>query len=680
MTCRHPSFRHLSAVSVLAFGATLWSGPAFAQGSEPVYSLDEIVMVGTGLPTQVRDNPASVSVLGEAEINCVPPSSVATILSEVPGVKVTESGDQRITIRGEDSRRVAIMIDGQQLTDHTGYGTPILIDPFSIERIEVVRGPSSVVSGNRAIGGVVNIITKRGADKPIEVTTSTGYFSATDGWRASLGIAGQIGDFDYRLSYSKTEQGNVKTPDGTLDRSARSDQGMLVHLGYRKENHYFGFRAQDFDMSAEVYTGDPNFFIDLPKRDLTKYGLFYEGTDLTPWLTSLKADAYTQTVNRQFNNLISIPMGPGAVMSIQSDSVDEQITSGFHVTAELQFSPGHRTVVGLEYEDDRQKANKYSLTVSPFGPPSGPTVRVTDASIRTMSVFAQHEIKFSDKLIGTFGARYYKVDSVLNNSTVNGVANALSSNSDSRLLGSAGLVYKLKDDLTLRGNISQGYNYPTLGELFLETTAGGAGVILGNPNLRPETSTTFELGARYERGVILDATLFYTDAENYIASLPTGTSGVLQYQNVATARTWGAELTAEFAPMTAMELRPYVNAAYTQRSFTYANGYSTRDTGTPEWAATIGLRKDWTRGQYDGTLDLFIKGETKAVYRDDSGAIPTDGLANAYATLNLRGSVNLSKKAAVSFEVGNILNKSYRPYGQYAGAGRNVSVFLTTRF
>ncbi len=68
------------------------------------------------------------------------------------------------------------MIDGQKLTDHTNYGQPILIDPTTTERIEVVRGSSSVVSGSAAIGGVINIITKTGADKPFALSTTAGVF------------------------------------------------------------------------------------------------------------------------------------------------------------------------------------------------------------------------------------------------------------------------------------------------------------------------------------------------------------------------------------------------------------------------------------------------------------------------------------------------------------------------
>ena len=169
----------LSTASAALLGA-VFASPALAQ-DETDYALDVITITGSGLPTEVMNSPSSVTVVDEEQIKSIPPSSVANLLKGVPGVRVTESGIERIKIRGESAQRVAIMIDGQKITDHTNYGTPILISPTEIERIEVVRGPSSVTSGNAAIGGVVNIITKRGADKPVEATVSAGYLGANKG-------------------------------------------------------------------------------------------------------------------------------------------------------------------------------------------------------------------------------------------------------------------------------------------------------------------------------------------------------------------------------------------------------------------------------------------------------------------------------------------------------------------
>lgn len=675
------SFRTTSRFSTSAFA--ILAGLSFASlaqaqdiAVEDDSFLGTIVISGTGLPTEVMDSPASVSALDEDDIKRVAPSSVARILDTVPGLRVTQSGIERITIRGEGSQRVAIQIDGQALTDHTGYGTPILVSPAAIERIEVVRGSSSVVSGNNAIGGVVNIITKRGADVPIEAIVSGGYLGATDGYRGSLNLSGSHGGFDYRFTYSQSDQGDLKTPTGTLANSDVQDRDLSLHLGYRFGNHYVGLRAQDFDLSANVGTGDPNFIIQLPKRDLRKYGAFYEGTDLTPWLSLLRFDAYTQTIDRDFRNDLTIPMGPGRTMNILSTSVDVQDTWGFGGKAEMEFAPGHRTIVGFNYDDDSQIADKLSRTASPFGPP-GVTTRVSDAYIRTFSAFAQHEMELSDKLTATVGGRYYKVDSKLSSYTINGVAQAPTQNSDSRFIGSAGLVFKPTEDTTLRANISQGYNYPTLGQLYLETTAGGRGVTIGNPNLKPESSITYEIGGRIDRGaVVLDGTLFYTDADDYISS-QTVRPGVYQYQNVNKAKTWGVELEAEFET-TLWDLRPYVGATYLQREFTYANGYSTSDSGTPGLSGTVGVRRYWDAGNVDGEWDLFLTGESRATRRNNSGAIAEE--AAGYGTLNFRVGANLTDNVVLNFEANNLLNKSYRPIAQYQGAERSFNIFVTATF
>lgn len=664
----------VSALVLIATGGagvtSAWAQEADGQGAT---YLDEIILVGTGLPTEVMDSPSSVNVIGEEEIKRVPPSSVARILNDIPGIRVNESGIERITIRGESSQRVAILIDGQRISDHTSYGTPILISPAAIERIEVVRGPSSVVSGNRAIGGVVNIVTKRGADVPLRVTTQAGYMSATEGWRASTNLQGSVGNMDYRLTLSQSELGDQKAVSGRLLPSGRDDRDLSLHLGYELGNHYFGFRAQDFDLAADVYVGEPGFTISLPERDLRKYAVFYEGTDLTPWMTSLKIDAFTQTVDRLFENQVA----RGRV-SVQTSSDDEQTTSGLSVKAELTLSDSSRTVVGLEYEDDRLVSDKLSTVTNPFVPFPIVTPRYSDATIRTTSLFAQHEQDLSEALTLTFGARYYDVKSNLDLYRVRGVEQPRRSNSDGRFLGSVGLTFKPSEDVTYRASISQGYTYPSLAQLYLTTTAGGT-TTLGNADLKPETSTNFELGMRLDRGaLIFDGTLFYTDSKDYIASLPVpgpvppGGRPSRQYQNVSAAKSFGVEIGAEL-DSGLWGLRPYANIAYVRREFTYADGTSTYASGTPALSGTVGVRRDWELGNMYGELDLFLSGESGSV---EHGGTDYDG----YATLNLRGSAQLNDNLELTFELGNILNRDYQARGQYEGAGRNVSVFLTATF
>ena len=640
--------------------------PALAQDTTD-FELDTITVIGSGLPTEVMNSPSSVTVVDEDDIKKIPPSSVANLLKGVPGVRVTESGIERIKIRGESAQRVAIMIDGQKITDHTNYGTPILISPTEIERIEVVRGPASVTSGNSAIGGVVNIITKRGADKPIEATVGAGYLGANEGYRASTSLAGTVGNFDYRLSYSKSDLDNRQSADGEVVPSGSEDRDIHAFAGYRSGNHYFGVRAQDYDLSADVYTGTPTFTIDLPKRDLRKYGAFYEGEDLTPWMSLLKIDAYTQSVDRAFES--NGVFGPGMFSNSTSD--DDQKTSGFKATANLEFAPGHRTVVGFEYEDDNLISDKVST--SSFGGPPTVTTRYSDATIKTASIFAQHEAELGAATAATFGLRYYNVDSTLNQYRVNGVTQPTQTNSDSRLLGSLGLVHQLNDTSVLRANVSQGYNYPSLSQMFL-TSVGAGGTVIGNPDLKPETSINYEIGARIDNGnLVLDTALFYTDSKDYIASLATGIPRQSRYENVNAAQTWGFEVAAEFDPGWLGGARPYINVSNVNRTFEYADGTSTKNTGTPTWSGDIGVRGDWDIKSTSGTWDMFVRGE--------SGNTDTDGTRyGGFSTLNLRGTVDLTDTVSMSVELGNLLDRSYQAVDQIPGAGRNASVFVTAKF
>lgn len=170
-----------------------------AQAQDGTTWLDTITILGTRTEVSVQDNPASVTVLDQQELKKKAPESIAEMLRDVPGVEVVDAsapGMKRIRIRGESSRRVTILVDGQEITDHSTYGTPLLVDPSNVERIDVVRGPASVLHGAKAIGGVINIITKRGVDKPVQAEIGGGYYSGTDGWQGWAAVSGTVGALD----------------------------------------------------------------------------------------------------------------------------------------------------------------------------------------------------------------------------------------------------------------------------------------------------------------------------------------------------------------------------------------------------------------------------------------------------------------------------------------------------
>lgn len=665
-----------------------------------VYQLDQMTVLGQGQETEVFTNPASVTVIDRETLNKSSGQSVASYLRNVPGVQIIEGGLERISIRGEESRRVAIFIDGQKLTDQTEQGQPLLIDPASIERIEVLRGSSSVVSGGRAIGGVVNIVTKKGADKPLEISTQAGYFSATKGYRASTALSGSQAGFDYRLGVSRSELNDRSTPKGRLKPSSTDDSNISAHLGYRTGKHYFAAKGQRYDVAAKMYWDQDGFTTDLPKRELNKVGLFYEGEQLTETLDKLKVDVYRQTIDRDFrNNVIQRPpKDPSKPVNIDTLSVDalsddKQITYGLNMQAELSLITGHRTVIGAEYERDRLEARKNSLTevsfssIFPVPPPDSisRTQGYDDASIDTTSVFAQHTMPLAEDLTASFGARHYYVKAKHKKSFKDNVPKARNNSSDNHTVGAMSLVWQASDELVLRTNLSQGYVYPTLTQLFLTTNAGG-GDKVGYADLKPEKSTTFELGTRYDTNQwLLDATLFYSRSKDYIDAITINPSDDRRYyRNADKAKSYGIELLAEKSFQN-NNFKPYTTATLMRRKITITKpdsdvSYKGYDSGVPSVFARVGLKHTSHWNTWEREADLFVQGATSAKNISEK---PTNETyqADGYATLNLRLSMTTKGSNSFGIELNNLTDKTYRPIDeQLYGAKRSVNVFASYTF
>lgn len=639
-----------------------------------VLQFEQVTVLGQAQETEVFKNPASVSVIDRDTINKSSGQSVAAYLRNVPGVQVIEDGLERISIRGENSTRVAIFIDGQKLTDHTDHGQPLLIDPASIERIEVLRGSSSVVSGGRAIGGVVNIVTKKGADKPLEISTQAGYFSATKGYRASTALAGSQAGFDYRLGVSRSELNDRASPNGRLKPSSTDDKNISAHLGYKTGKHYIAAKAQRYDVAAKVYLTTEGLAMDFPKRELNKVGLFYEGEQLTETLDKLKIDVYRQTIDREFLNNTNI-----GASNINVSSDDKQITYGLNTQAELSLVEGHSTVLGVEYEQDQLEAKKGTVRIMPFYPPGvlPRSQSYDDASIDTTSVFAQHSVPLAEDLTASFGARHYYVKAKHDKSFKGNKAQSRNDNSDSHTVGAVSLVWQASDALVLRSNLSQGYVYPTLSQLFLTTAAGG-NTFEGNPSLKPEKSSTFELGARYDANeLLLDAALFYSRSKDYIDSILTaGRMGT--FRNTDKAKSYGVELLAEKS-FQSNNFTPYTTMTLMRRKITTSE-YDSYDSGTPSVFGRVGLKHASHWNAWEREADLFVQGATSALNeakRTTSESREGDG----YATLNLRLSMTTQSTTSFGIELNNLTNKSYRPIDeQLYGAKRSANLFATYTF
>ncbi len=690
-----------AALALLATG--LITGQAAAQ-DQGVTWLDTIAVVGTRTETSVQDNPASVTVVDKEEIARKPADSVAELLRDVPGVEVVDSsapGMKRLSIRGESSRRVTVLIDGQEVTDHSDYGTPLLIDPSNVERIEVLRGPASVLHGAKAIGGVVNIITKRGADKPIQAELGGTYYSGTDGWQGWGAVSGTVGDFDYRISGSLDDHGdryiNRYAPEkhpietGRLAGTSFGNDNLSAHLGYtfgEAGNHYIAVKAMQHRLWSESWTDRDtlksnvkDFRIDLPKRDLRKVGLNYEGSDISDIVRKVRLDTYYQEIDRLFTNEATTTVG------IHQKTVSGDINTNLGATAQvdLQLHPDHYTIVGLHYLDDALDASK-TTTVTP-GPP--PISVYDEASIATWSAFAQNEWSLTDDLMLTAGARYYNTRTDLAY-TSEKARKGYEGRSDGRVVTSLGLTYTGFEDTTLRALYSEGYITPTLFQMFSDSKAGTS-LIYGNPDLRPETSRNVEIGARYDSGgLVLDGAAFYSEAQDYIDKTSCGGGTVCPghgtgdkyiYSNVDKATTYGLELAAEYT-LPGTRFTPYANAAWMRRELTRPT-FSTYYSDTPALSGRFGLR--WEGEMAGGSVwtDLFVRASSGVKELAEMETGWTLRRLPGYGTLNfaLGGSFGEDDKYRFGVAFNNILNKEHRTsFDEIPGLGRSVEVSLRMAF
>ena len=722
--------RYWIQMSAAALVATL--GVVQAETNEVVRT-DEVVVSATRTERLRSEIPVSVAVVPEHEIKKKPAQSVLEVLRDLPGVTISDNGGnglKYVRIRGESNRRTLVLLDGQPLSQQKSMegGMPF-VGKNQIERIEVVKGPSSVLYGSEAIGGTINIITKKSGDKPIGGGISTSYDSSNDGFRQDYDVRGTVQGVEYAVSYGKSESGNRETAEGHLDEggmnakdpsvkrtagTGSNSEEYSVYLGYKTNNIHAGIRYDhhklDYDIfseqnaeTSEVIPGvarmtTQDAYMDIPMSEREKVSGFLEFTDLTETFKTLRFDAYRQETKRDFDIFIDFlweakfgPWVPVGDYTLNTRTHNEQVSLGGEVQADWEFGD-HYVVAGLTVNHDdidgttKTKTRYGSLVATFFGPETPCEHFVYDAEMLTAAAFIQDEWKVTDKtrLIG--GARYTYIESDLNNTDDPDIPFTSGGSQDDNMAFSLGVVHQATSNLTLRANYSQGYRHANLVELYTGAPAHGTTpAIAGNSGLAPETSQSFELGALYQGDrFTAEASVFYTETKDYI------TTDVTQYINVGGAETFGAELSLAY-DLGDSGFTPYVNLTYLQRELDYGTGSvveSTKDSGVAELSGRAGLRYVADISETSSVnVDFFSRfaSNTKIEYSDGTG-LKEDGwgTANLEVSYLLDEFVNLTESTPVSLEVYvgiyNLFDKNYTPFDELQAAGRHAVVGLNLTF
>lgn len=677
----------LAAVAVLA----AFSGLALQVQAQETVELDEVKVTAGRVEQELMDVNMSVSVITQEEIRRSSARNVGELLEDIPGVRINNDGGQgmkRIKIRGEDAFRTLVMIDGQKVSEHKSMsGSPMLIDPSMIERIEVIKGPASVLYGSDAIGGAINIITKKGGTKPIEGEVSAGMNTSASGKNASGSIYGGIDGWKYRLSASIEDNDNLKTPKGEMENTYFTARSVSGFLSYDfTQDATVGASLDYYDLefgSSDVNT--PGFTVDVPKWTRFKAAAFGEFRNISDAFVRLRTDVFYQKSKKDMVNTVPKQGGMPFQVNPYADNKTDQY--GFSVQTDWQLGNNNYLIAGYELSYDQLEAHSWTML--------GVTIPykddLYDGYQMTNAVYASMESQLPADVTLTYGARYTWVKTNMDSRDVQNAGSWGNANqSDGKLIFNVGLLWRTTDNLSLRASYAQGYRSPILQELYVDTSMGQPGsTTYANSDLKPETSDNFEIGARWNSAAVsTDLALFYSQADNYIATIykdlvpGKGGSGY-QYDNVAEATTFGAELSASVR-IQELGLEPYVTATWMRRQFDNGDGFSTYNTATPEFMLRYGVR--WS-GMYAGVglrTDVFARSQTATEY-DDGIQNVTDSSSyrlGGYTTLNLTAGVDFGPKRQYSFDLGlyNIFDKGYQEQTSIYEPGRYFVAKLGARF
>ena len=521
--------------------------------------LPAIVVTATRNPTSTFEAPAAVNYLGGESVREAMPNAAADLFRDVAGLDVTGVGTNQVrpSIRGQRGQRILLLEDGIRMNNsrrQQDFGElPSLVAPSDIARVEVVRGPSSVLYGTDAIGGVLNIITAgvpTGDDGKLHGSASYLHGSADLQRRSALDVEQRLGSFAYRVSGTLRRTNSYSAPRGsygkiTLDQTQRvndtgvDDDAFSALASYSLSNthelsaKYERYAARDAGFGyvdpSVIGPDEPLIRILYPDQKVGKLSLRYEANSLTvPLADRLNVTAYGVDNSRQLAMNIFVPFGPGTPpgAGIQANSANFTKLATLGLRAEATKTLGRqRLTYGVDaFRDHSDNTDSSNTTVIGFGPPR-PTIstkaQVPNATFSSGGAFVQNELPVGDRVSVVVGARAQDVEA--HTRPESGEA---TTSRDRTLVATANSVVRLAQGLNLVGSIGRGFRSPNLVERFFDgPTPEGSGYQKSSPNLRAETSVNVDLGLRYRRGIFsAEGFTFRNDVHDGIRIAPTGDS------------------------------------------------------------------------------------------------------------------------------------------------------------
>ncbi len=595
----------------------------------------QVVVTASKYAQKISELPVSADIIRSDEFEKKDITDLQDAMRYVPGVNMV---DDQISIRGSTGysrgagTRVLLEIDGiPYYTGDTGEIIWEIIPVPEIERVEIIKGAASSLYGSSAIGGVVNVITKGINIKPVTyIKTSIGAYDKPSysiwNWSSELrtynGLtvthSQRLNNFGFALSLTRLsdmsyEQSGFYTRyigffKGTYDFSPSSSLMLLINsLNQDHGNFIYWKDSRNALVPPDADQGER------VTADRYMFGAVYKNILSRNFFINIRGSYYRSD------------------WTDQTSSHNNSLSNLFRLEAQANASLTDNLILvsGAEATTDKVVSNIFN-----------------DQSAYGFGVYSQADYKFKFPLSTTFGIRY----------DFSKLSNQIGVNN---LSPKAGFNYKLSNKLFLRSSFGTGFRAPTLAEAFTSTTASGI-TIKPNPNLKPETNWTFEVGANYQltNFIDFDAAAFNNEYYNFIEPSVDPTDGLVQFRNVTRARIQGFELNSDYSF--------FENRIKLSLNYTYL------------WARDLQLNqalKYRPRNMAYASLDYFISNfdlgadfrySSKVEEMDfelvDLGVVKDGRKRVEIKVLDLRAGYDLNPigfPAKIFFNINNVLNYNY---------------------
>jgi hemoglobin/transferrin/lactoferrin receptor protein len=473
--------------------------------AEDTVTLSPVFVTAKGYAAADIETPVSTVVLDRDGLLRRNAQNPGEALRGEPGLAVASDGaqGQNPVIRGLKKESVVLLVDGMRLNSAQPAGAVASFMSLGLaDRIEVVKGPASVLYGTGALGGAINVLLPQARFEPgAKLSAAASYDSASRGVRGTGVLNASGGDHALMLGASLARIDDYKAPDGRVDRTGYDSDSFIGQYRFRIDN------AQQLRVSLQRHEDEDVWYpgstrahpsplvgsttVRSPKqaRTLAEIGYSRKGTGDAP--LNLDARMYRQEMERRIY----------AWSNRRNQDISQThvifTTDGLDAKADWLIHPQHLLSFG---------ANYWKLSASPerylFNPPTFAPVRrdpFDDGRIGAFGLYVQDDMRFG-KL---------NVLAALRHDTVKGEAAAMANPAnpalritnnldrrDSAFSGSLGAIYEVAPLLRPYANLSRGFRAGEMRERYESSPRGDGYYYAGNPQIKPEVSTQLEIGLK----------------------------------------------------------------------------------------------------------------------------------------------------------------------------------------